>query len=73
LREAFDETSRWMGWLKNEFSHSLSPEPTTIGRFHRRQGYNGQASSAFAVDIAHPAWLSSGRWATATEDEYQRF
>jgi len=20
----FDETSRWMGWSKNEFSHSLA-------------------------------------------------
>jgi hypothetical protein len=24
----FDETSRWMGWSKNEFSHSLTLEPT---------------------------------------------
>jgi hypothetical protein len=24
----FDETSRWMEWSKNEFSHRLSPEPT---------------------------------------------
>jgi hypothetical protein len=22
----FDETSRWMGWSKNKFSHSLSPD-----------------------------------------------
>jgi hypothetical protein len=28
-----------------------SPEPTPVGRF----------SSAFAVDITHPAWLSSRR------------
>jgi hypothetical protein len=27
----FDETSRWIGWSKNEFSHSLSPEPTAVG------------------------------------------
>jgi hypothetical protein len=46
-----DEASRWMGWSKNEFSHKLSLEPTPVGRF----------SSAFAVDIAHPAWLSSRR------------
>jgi len=24
----FDETSGWMGWSKNEFSHRLAPEPT---------------------------------------------
>jgi len=24
----FDETSRWMGWSKNEFSHSLALEQT---------------------------------------------
>jgi hypothetical protein len=23
--------SRWIGWSKNEFSHSLSPEPTAVG------------------------------------------
>ena len=27
----FDETSRWMGWCKIEFSHSLSLEPTAVG------------------------------------------
>jgi len=24
----FDESSRWIGWSKNEFSHSLALEPT---------------------------------------------
>jgi hypothetical protein len=24
----FDETSRWIGWSKNEFSHSLALQPT---------------------------------------------
>jgi hypothetical protein len=24
----FDESSRWMGWSKNEFSHSLSLQAT---------------------------------------------
>jgi len=24
----FDEKSRWMGWLKNEFSHSLALDLT---------------------------------------------
>ena len=43
----FDETSRWMGWSKNEFSHSLSLQPTPVGRL----------SSAFAVDITAPARL----------------
>src|ERR1017187_2595170 len=27
----FDETSRWMEWSKNEFSHRVSPEPTAVG------------------------------------------
>ena len=47
----FDETSRWMRWSKNEFLHRLSLQPTPVGRL----------SSAFAVDIKHPARLSSGR------------
>ena len=34
-----------------DFSHSLTLQPTPVGRF----------SSAFAVDITHPAWFSSGR------------
>jgi hypothetical protein len=24
----FDESSKWIGWSKNEFSHSLALEPT---------------------------------------------
>jgi hypothetical protein len=44
----FDETSGWMGGSKNEFSHSLSPEPTAVGA----------VSSVVAVDIAGPARLS---------------
>ncbi|MGA2869865.1 MAG: hypothetical protein ABSF34_12000, partial [Verrucomicrobiota bacterium] len=27
----FDEMSRRIRWSKNEFSHSLSPEPTAVG------------------------------------------
>ncbi|MGB7748384.1 MAG: hypothetical protein WBN75_13980 [Verrucomicrobiia bacterium] len=41
----FAKSSRWMGWSKNVFSHSLSLQPTPVGRF----------SSAFAIDIIHPA------------------
>jgi hypothetical protein len=26
----FDESSRWIGWSKNEFSHGLSPEPLAL-------------------------------------------
>ena len=26
----FDEKSRWIGWSKNEFSHSLSLETTAV-------------------------------------------
>jgi hypothetical protein len=44
----FDETSRWMEWLKNEFSHSLSPEPTPVGA--------GSSAARFTVFV--PAWLS---------------
>ncbi len=44
----FDETSRWMGWPKNEFSHRLSPEPTAVGA----------GSSAVAVHVASRRWLS---------------
>jgi hypothetical protein len=29
--ENFDEMSRRIEWSKNEFSHSLSPEPTGSG------------------------------------------
>jgi hypothetical protein len=46
----FDETSRRIEWSKNEFSHRLSLEPTPVVAL----------SSAFAVDITGPAWLSSG-------------
>ena len=31
------------------------------GRFRRRRGYGGQASSAVAEDVINPARLSSGR------------
>jgi hypothetical protein len=44
----FDESSRWMEWSKNEFSHSLSPEPTAVGA----------CSSAIAVHVARRRWLS---------------
>ena len=47
----FDESSKWIEWSKNEFSHSLSLQPTPVGRL----------SSAFAVDIIRPAWLSFHR------------
>ena len=46
--ENFDKVSRRIEWSKNEFSHSLSPEPTAVGRF----------SSAFAVHVASRRWLS---------------
>ena len=41
--------SRRIRWSENEFSHRLSLEPTPVGA----------VSSAFAVGIANPAWLSS--------------
>ena len=52
----YDEMSRRIEWSKNEFSHRLTPEPTSIGAF----------CSAFAVDIAGPARLSSGRYLART-------
>jgi hypothetical protein len=42
------EMSRRMQWSKNEFSHSLSPEPTAVGA----------GSSAVAVHIASRRWFS---------------
>ena len=38
-----------------------SLQATRDGRFPRRQGYAGQASSAIAEDVISPACLSSGR------------
>jgi len=32
----FDETSRWMEWSKNEFSHRLALAPTPLALFRRR-------------------------------------
>jgi hypothetical protein len=46
--ENFDEMSRRIRWSKNEFSHSLSPEPTAVGA----------VSSAIAVHVASRRWLS---------------
>jgi len=43
----FDETSRRMGWSKNEFSHRLSPEPTAVGA----------CRYAVAVHVASRRWL----------------
>ena len=44
----FDKMSRRIRWSKNEFSHSLSPEPTAVG----------VVSSAVAVHVASWRWLS---------------
>jgi hypothetical protein len=46
--ENFDEVSRRIEWSKNEFSHSLSPEPTAVGA----------VSSAVAVRVTSRRWLS---------------
>jgi thiol-disulfide isomerase/thioredoxin len=45
----FDKTRGWMGWLKNEFSHRLSPEPTPV--------VAGCSASRFTVFGL--VWLSS--------------
>jgi hypothetical protein len=46
----FGESSRWMGWLKNEFSHSLSPEPTAIGAVHQiTLGWAGRSSQVTPI------------------------
>jgi hypothetical protein len=50
--ENFDEVSRRIEWSKNEFSHSLSPEPTPIAR----------RCSAIAVRVQDSAWLSFIRY-----------
>ena len=44
----FDESSRRIGWSKNEFSHRLTPEPTAVGA----------GRSAIAVHVASRRWLS---------------
>jgi hypothetical protein len=44
----FDEMSRRIQWSKNEFSHSLSPEPTAVGA----------CRSAVAVHVTSRRWLS---------------
>jgi hypothetical protein len=46
--ENFDEVSRRIEWSKNEFSHSLAPEPTAVGAVR----------SAVAVHVASRRWLS---------------
>ena len=46
--EHFDDTSRWIGWSKNEFSHSLSLQATRDGGF----------SSASRFTTFGPACLS---------------
>jgi hypothetical protein len=46
--ENFDESSRRIGWSQNEFSPSLSPEPTAVGA----------GSSAVAVRVTSRRWLS---------------
>jgi len=46
----FDETSRWMGWSKNEFSHRLSLQATR----------DGVSRSASRFTLVGPACLSDG-------------
>jgi hypothetical protein len=69
----FDETSRWMGWSKIEFSHSLSLKATPMNsdksRVDRERARNGVQpavpeslrGSAIADYVISPACLSSGR------------
>ena len=54
----FGESSRWLEWLQNEFSHSLALQATQDGGFLRRRGYGGQASSASQFTLVGPACLS---------------
>jgi hypothetical protein len=42
----FDETSRWMEWSKNGFSHRLTPEPPS----------SQAAALASAKPPAQPGW-----------------
>jgi hypothetical protein len=48
--ENSDESSRRIGWFQNEFSHSLSLQPTPVGRCVSRQA---------GIDITGPARFSS--------------
>jgi len=56
----FDESSKWIEWSKNEFSHSLSLQATRAGRFRRRCAMARQASSASRFSSFGPAWLRLG-------------
>jgi len=47
--EAFDKMNRRIQWFKNEFLHSLSPEPLTAV---------GHRSSAVAAYVVSRRWLS---------------
>jgi hypothetical protein len=47
----FDESSRWMGWSKNEFSHRLSLQATRDGAF-------SLSRSRWLADVTGPACLS---------------
>jgi len=49
VMEHFDEMSRRIRWSKNEFSQSLSPEPTAVGA----------CRSAVAVHATSRRWLST--------------
>jgi len=66
--EAFDKMSRRIQWFKNEFLHSLSPEPTTVGagswRFQRchelvapKETFAARTVIAVAVHVASRRWL----------------
>jgi len=43
----FDETSRWMEWSKNEFSHRLPPEPTPLALAVPLRGSHRESAVAF--------------------------
>jgi hypothetical protein len=47
----FDESSKWIGWSKNEFSHRLALGPTAVGR----------PDSAVAGYVKHRLWLGFHR------------
>ena len=57
--EVFDKMSRRIQWFQNEFSHSLSPEPTDVSSSRSlRAKADGSVSSSIAVHAAGRRWLS---------------
>jgi hypothetical protein len=54
----FDEMGRRIGWSENEFSRSLSPEPTAVGAVSSAVPPPFYFGATGAVHVASRLWLS---------------